>query len=255
MGQLLPVNKCIHSSWLDHKDGTAVGDLPRDRHRALVSDLPGVDLRDLGPPATPVATRGRSCLETLLGSLDPTAAPLHAEALLREFGSLPALFNAAPDEIDRVLPHALGVGAIIVAAREFTQEALCQVLRGSRVRSDDVALHRYLQSKLGRLTEEHLLVVFVDREGEYITDEQIGVGGVDSLSVHFRTLFRRAMSLEAAGILLAHNHPSGVARPSHSDIHDTRNLRQLGGHLGIHLIDHLIVTAHSIVSITKEELA
>lgn len=255
MGQLLPVNKRIHSSRLGLRNETTVGDLPRGRHCAFVSDLLGGDLRDLDAPATPVATRGRSSLERLLGSLDPAAAPIHAETLLREFGSLPALFNAAPEEIDRALLHVIGAGAVIAAAREFTQEALYQLVRGSPVRSDDAALHRYLQSILGRLPEEHLHVVFVDREGGYITDEEIGAGGVDSLSVHFRAVFRRAMTLEAAAILLAHNHPSGVSRPSLSDIHDTREMRQVGRCLGIHLIDHLIVTVRSIYSMTEAGLA
>ena len=84
-----------------------------------------------------------------------------AQALLREFGSLAVLFNAAPEEIDRAIPKATGAGAVIAAARECTQEAMFQMVSGSPVRSNDAALHRYLQSRLGRLPEEHLHVVFV----------------------------------------------------------------------------------------------
>lgn len=255
MGLFLPIDKRVYSSRLGPANDAARGSLSSGGHRALVPDLLVGDSRNHNAPATPSETRGRSVLEKLLAALDPTAASTHAQALLREFGSLAVLFNAAPEEIDRAIPQAKGAGAVIAAARECTQEAMFQLISGSQVRSNDAALQRYLQSKLGRLPEEHLHVVFVDREGGYITDEEVGVGGADSLSVHFRSVFRRAMALEAMAILLAHNHPSGIAHPSPSDIEDTREMREVGRRLGIHLIDHLIVTARSVYSMSDAGVA
>lgn len=168
-----------------------------------------------------------------------------------EFGSLGALLNAPPEEIDRALMHSVPAGAVIAAARDLTQEALRQQVRGSAVRSNDVALHRYLQSILGGLREERLHVVFIDGEGGYISDEQIGAGGADLLDMNFRNVVRRAMALEAVAILLAHNHPSGVGRPSASDIEVTRKITAAGLCMGIHVIDHLIVTTSSIYSIAQ----
>lgn len=255
MGQLLPINQPFHSSRLGLGDKAAPGSLSSGEHRAFVSDLLVGDRRNLDAPATHGEARSRSVLEKLLTALDPAAAASRAQTLLREFGSLAVLFNAAPEEIDRAIPQATGAGAVIAAARECTQEAMFQMISGSQVRSNDAALHRYLQSRLGRLPEEHLHVVFVDREGGYITDEEVGVGGADSLSVHFRSVFRRAMALEAMAILLAHNHPSGIAHPSPGDIEDTREMREVGRRLGIHLIDHLIVTARSVYSMSDAGVA
>lgn len=169
------------------------------------------------------------------------------------------LFNADPDDIDRVLAarnegDACGAGSVIAAARDFTQEALCQVLRGTPVRGDDPALHRYLQSRLGRLPHEQLHVVFADCRGEYIADEEFCDGGARTLAAHFPSMFRRAMTLEATAILLAHNHPSGVVRPSALDIEETRRIGYVGQSLGIQLIDHLIVTSSRVCSMVGEGL-
>ena len=184
--------------------------------------------------------------------MDHPSAPCHAETLLREFGSLGALLNAAPEEIDRSLRYSVPAGAVILAARDLMREALCQQLRGSPVRSNDIALHRYLQSMLGGLREERLHVVFADREGRYIADEQMSVGGGEVVGLNFRDVVRRVIALEAVAILLAHNHPSGIAKPSPSDISVTREIASAAGCLGIHLIDHLIITPRTIFSILHE---
>lgn len=255
MGQFLSTNKRVHASRMGLSDKVAGGGLSSRGHGDFVPDLFGRDLRDHTAPPPLGATRGGSILERLLGALDPAAAPVHARTLLREFGSLSALLNAAPEEIDRALSHAVGAGEVIAAARDFTHEALRQQVYGTPVHGADGALHRYLQSILGGLREERLLVVFADCEGRYIADEQMGSGGVDNLHLNFRSVVRRAMALEAAAILLAHNHPSGVAKPSARDIEVTRKIAAAGRCLGIHVIDHLIVTGTSIYSIVHERAA
>ena len=174
------------------------------------------------------------------------------------------LFNAAPEDIDRALyaahgaqahgVEALGAGSIIAAAREFTQAALRQTVRGSPVRGDDPALHRYLQTLLGPLPREQLHVVFADGHGGYIADEEFCDGSARTLAAHFPSMFRRAMTLEATAILLAHNHPSGVVRPSALDIEETRRIGYVGQSLGIQLIDHLIVTSSRVCSMVGEGL-
>lgn len=174
--------------------------------------------------------------------------------MLREFGSLAVLFNAAPEDIDRALAKAHGAGSVIAAAREFTQQALGQVVRGSPVRGDDPALHRYLQALLGSLPHEQLHVVFADGNGGYIADEAFIDGGAGTLAAHMSCLFRRAMTLEATSILLAHNHPSGAVRPSALDIKETRRIGYVGQSLGIQLIDHLVVTSCRVCRIVGEGL-
>lgn len=252
MGQLVSVNKYIHSFRVGLGDDAPSSGLSSRGDGALIPNLPNHDLGDLDAPPASIKARCRPVLERLLKSLNPAAASRNADALLREFGSLNALLNAAPEEIDRSLGYSVPAGAVILAARDLMREALCQQVRGSPVRSNDIALHRYLQSMLGGLREERLHVVFADREGRYIADEQMSSGGVEVVGLNFRDVVRRVIALEAVAILLAHNHPSGIATPSSSDINATREVASAAGQLGIHLIDHLIITPRTIFSILHE---
>ena len=255
MGQLLPIDQRAHSSRVGAGNETPGPSLSRVGYRPIDANFGCLNLGNRAPSTALGETRNRLVLERLLAGLDPAGASEYAQALLSEFGSLTALMNAAPEAIDRAVPLLLGAGAAIAAARDFAEEALAPSPRGTPVHANDPALHRYLQSKLGRLPQEHLHVVFLDRDGGYIADEGIGSGGAGSLVAHLGGLFRRAMTLEAAAILLAHNHPSGVARPSARDIEETRRLSYVGQSLGIRLVDHLIITARAVCSMAQEGLA
>ena len=255
MGLLMPIDQRADTSRVVARNQADSASLSRDGHRSISADF---DCADRGGGIAPLAhgaARNRSALERLLTSLDPVSAGDNAAALLREFGSLATLFNAAPEQIDRALAEAPGAGAMIAAARDFTREALAQTARGSPVRGNDPALHRYLQVLLGRLPREQLHVVFADSRGGYIADEAMSDGGVGNLGAHLSCLFRRAMTLDAKSILLAHNHPSGAARPSALDIEETRRIGYVGQSLGIQLIDHLIVTSSRVCSMVDEGFA
>jgi DNA repair protein RadC len=118
-------------------------------------------------------------------------------------------------------------------------------LRNSTVDLHDPALGRYLMASMGSLGEEVLRVLFLDGCERLIADEQMQWGGLAQVALHPRTIFRRAMELEAAGIIIVHNHPSGDARPSESDIEITELLRSIGQPLEIVIIGHIVVTSSS----------
>jgi len=95
---------------------------------------------------------------------------------------------------------------------------------------------------------ERLHVLFVDERRSYLGDSPMGLGGASSLSVRMRELFTKALSLRANGIVVAHNHPSGLCRPSRSDIVSTQRLEKVATALDIELIDHLIFTHGAVYS-------
>src|SRR3546814_8568098 len=74
-----------------------------------------------------------------------------------------------------------------------------------------------------------------------LADEQLQYGTLAQLAIYPRTIFRRALELNAAAIILIHNHPSGDARPSEEDIAVTRKLDQIGRALGVEIFDHIVV--------------
>lgn len=95
---------------------------------------------------------------------------------------------------------------------------------------------------------ERLHALFVDEQRGYVMDTALGRGADNALSVRMRELFRKALSVNARGIIIAHNHPSGLCRPSQCDIESTRHLRSVALALDIELVDHLIFTPDAAYS-------
>lgn len=102
------------------------------------------------------------------------------------------------------------------------------------------------------VTEPHQIerfhALFVDGDRSHLGDAPMGLGEAHSLTLRMRELFARALSVRAAGILLAHNHPSGDCRPSRADILSTRKVEQVAKALDIELLDHLIFTKAAVFS-------
>lgn len=116
----------------------------------------------------------------------------------------------------------------------------------------DPKLCQYLIASMGSLPHEVLRILFLDGSRRLITDEQLQNGTLAQLAVYPRTIFKRALELNAAGIILVHNHPSGDAAPSEEDIRTTRLFHQIGRSLDIDIIDHIVVTASNVQHITGE---
>lgn len=96
--------------------------------------------------------------------------------------------------------------------------------------------------------------IFVDSQSGWLGDAPFGMGDMNTLRLRMRTLFGEALRLDAAGMILAHSHPSGACRPSVCDIAATRRLVDVGKALEIAVIDHLIVTADALYSMRAGRL-
>ena len=112
------------------------------------------------------------------------------------------------------------------------------------------AMIAYLRSVVlvSPFTCERGHAVFVDAGGAWLGDAPCGTGTVDALCLSLRSLLGDALRHDAAGIILAHCHPSGDCRPSGCDIAATRRLAEVASALDIALIDHLIFTADAVYS-------
>lgn len=99
-----------------------------------------------------------------------------------------------------------------------------------------------------RGTHERCHVVFVDAVRRKIGDASIGIGSLSALSLRMREIFGEALRLDARGMILAHNHPSGHCHPSGCYIAATRRLAEVAQALDIVLIDHLIFTDEAVYS-------
>lgn len=131
---------------------------------------------------------------------------------------------------------------MLVAARSATLEAMRAALIGRSINPASPALVRYLRASMGALPDEVLRVLFLDPSRRLIADEQLQNGTLGYLAIYPRTIFRRAVELDAAAIILIHNHPSGDPTPSRSDIEGTERLTAIGRSLDIELLEHIVVT-------------
>lgn len=95
---------------------------------------------------------------------------------------------------------------------------------------------------------ERFHVVYLDGQRSYLGDAPLGQGSVGALSLRMRSVFSRALSLGASSLVVAHNHPSGLCRPSEKDIVATRRLNDIASALDIELVDHLIFTRTAVYS-------
>ena len=140
------------------------------------------------------------------------------------------------------------VAGLLSSAREAVEESLREQVARTPCDAENPLFRDYLRARLVHCPEEVLIAVFLDAECRFICDEPVGQGGMSSLTMSGRPLFRRAMELNATALILAHNHPSGNARPSDSDVKATRRLASVARAMEIHLLDHLVVGRRQISS-------
>jgi DNA repair protein RadC len=181
-------------------------------------------------------------LSTLLGARDSQGAALAiAEELLHRFGSLRALLHAGRAE----LLGCPGIGPsrsrAIRAFPELARRYFSESLPGGTVIRSPTDTELFLKSRLRHLDHELFCCLFLDNRHRVIRFEALFRGTIDGTSVYPREVVKEALAVSAAAVILAHNHPSGVAEPSQADELITRRLKAALELVDIRLLDHLII--------------
>jgi DNA repair protein RadC len=139
---------------------------------------------------------------------------------------------------------------IIAAAREHMSR---RVRRGTQLTSPK-ATRDYLSLKLGTLEREVFAVIFLDKRHRVISYQEMFQGTIDGASVHPREVVKEALKQNAASVILAHPHPSGVAEPSQADEAITARLRDALNLVDIRVLDHIIVAGGDTTSFAERGL-
>jgi DNA repair protein RadC len=164
-----------------------------------------------------------------------------AHSLLDEHGSLRNLLAA--DQTRFCQSKGLGeakfvqLQAVVEMSRRYLDEKL---KRGEEITSAS-AVRDYLKSKLRDYQHEVFACLFLDNRHRIIKYEELFTGTIDGASVYPREVLKRVLVHNAAAIILAHNHPSGVAEPSESDKHITQRLKQALELVDVRVLDHFVV--------------
>lgn len=149
-------------------------------------------------------------------------------------------------------PPASEVDRLIDVARELWQRRL-ERDRGAAMLTP-TAVRQYLRDYLATATCELFLVVYLDHDHRLIATEEAFRGTLSHCSVHPREIVKRALQLNAAAVLFAHNHPSGVAELSRPDELLTRSLNDVLRQVEVRLLDHIIVAGSATVSFVERGL-
>lgn len=126
--------------------------------------------------------------------------------------------------------------------------------RRGRLLSSPQETKEYLQLLFESYRNEVFGAIFLDNRHRVLGFEELFFGTIDGASVHPRVVVQRALDLNAAAVIFAHNHPSGVAEPSRSDEAITRRLRDALGLVDVRVLDHLVVGSEGIVSFAERNL-
>lgn len=174
-----------------------------------------------------------------------------SEKLLQRFGGLRPLLQADPQQLIKLNGIGSARVAIIKVLPELAKRYFeASLPRGQAIRSP-ADTEAYLIAKLRDLPHELFCCLYLDNRHRIISFDELFRGTIDGTSVYPREVVKQALSVNAAAVIVAHNHPSGVAEPSQADERITRRLKAALELVDIRLLDHLVIGGGKVSSLAK----
>ncbi len=175
----------------------------------------------------------------------------NAVALARDLldtygGSLARLAGASPAELARLPGLGPAKATQFAAALELARRALAEPLPVRDVLSSPMLVRDWLRLRLSSLPHEVFVALWLDSQNRLLGHDELFRGTLTQTSVYPREVVKRALERNAAGVILAHNHPSGIAEPSKADELLTRTLKQALSLVDIKVLDHFIVAGQAM---------
>jgi DNA repair protein RadC len=208
-------------------------------------------------PAHRAGYQARECstLELLAAVVGGSRQIETASSILSRFGTPRALSRAGVHELISFNGIGFAKAAGIVAAMELGRRSTLPGERDAPVIRSPEDAAKLLIPSMATLEQEHLVVLNLDTRNRVIGDPvEIYHGSLNTSLVRVGELFRSALQANAAGIVVAHNHPSGAVAPSPEDVAITRVIREAGQLLDVPLIDHLIIGDGRFTSLKSKGL-
>ena len=173
-----------------------------------------------------------------------------AHSLLRKFGSLAGVFDASYDDLCAVEGMTGSAAILLRLMNELHRKYLISRNQAGVIHSLREAQEYLVPFFYGR-RDEMVYLLLLDAAGKVLNCKLIGHGSVNSANVPMRRVVQEALTANASGVVLAHNHPSGVALPSKEDADLTARLRDTLDALQILLLDHIVVADDDFVSMRE----
>ncbi|MDD2370594.1 MAG: DNA repair protein RadC [Firmicutes bacterium] len=173
--------------------------------------------------------------------------------LLHKYGSLKNISKLTVEDLCKIKGIGKDKSLMVMAAFEIGRRSTIEKINKKQILSSkDASI--VLETSLRGLNKEHFIILMLNTKNYLLGIETISIGSLNSSIVHPRELFKSAINKSAAGIILAHNHPSGDATPSKEDIEVTKRIKSGGQLLGIDVIDHIIIGDNCYYSFKEEKM-
>ena len=178
-----------------------------------------------------------------------------AHRLIDTFGSLSGVFDATPEELAKVDGVGENSAILISMIPQIARKYLEDKADTANIVGGCSDIGAFLLPKFVGRTNEALMMVSIDNKNKIISCSVVAEGTVDSAKVSRRKIMEEAMKVKATRVILAHNHPCGVAVPSSEDVIMTKEIGGLFAKVGIELVDHIIVANDDYVSMAASGFA
>jgi DNA repair protein RadC len=200
----------------------------------------------------PAALSTTELLALLLRTGSPGSSVVDlARELLQAHGGLTGLLTSPPQKMARHPGLGPTRATCLLAVMELAKRAQMEKLERKALLGRPQAVKDYLCLLLQGRPQEVFVVLFLDSQNRLIIADELFHGTLNQTAVYPREVVRRALEVNAAAVILAHNHPSGVAEPSQADRILTDALRAALRHLDIPVLDHIIVAGPSSYSFAE----
>lgn len=177
-----------------------------------------------------------------------------AKKLLRHFVTFQNIIHADIYELRQIK----GIGDSVISLLKIIEGSCRALLRPETKKGTILKEWRqiidYCRFHLSHEKTEHLYLVYLDIKMKIITIDDFQKGSQTRITIVPTEILRRALNLGAHSLIMVHNHPSGVARPSPEDLQRTAELNEFLMHAGISIYDHLIIANHSVYSLNRHSL-
>ena len=209
----------------------AITDWPEDerpRERLLAQGAAALSDAELLALFLRVGVKGQSAVDL-------------ARTLIGHFGSLNRLFAASLAEFSAIPGMGPAKYAQLQAVLEMARRALAEAMKQDSLLNTPDTVRDYLRLHLAGLRHEVFFALWLDAQNRLVAAEELFRGTLTQASVYPREVVKKALAHNAAAVVLAHNHPSGVAEPSSADSQLTRELKQALALVDVRVLDHFIV--------------
>jgi DNA repair protein RadC len=174
--------------------------------------------------------------------------------VLQQVQGFAGLLDASPQTLLRIKGLGPAKCAELLAVMEIARRALSEQLQAAPVFNNPSQVKDYLALQLGGRSQEVFAVLFLDAQHRMLRMDELFYGSLTQTSVHPREVVKKALTLNAGAVVLAHNHPSGVAEPSRADEFLTQTLKAALKLIDVQVLDHVVVGHGQVVSMAERGL-